>query len=128
MKQVFAVLIAATVASASVYHVSAGDREWAVAGKVLTGVVAASVISRAFEPVPVYRAPVVYAAPARVVVYSSPPISIVQPAPVVIYQQPMYVQPAPVYVVPRTVYMAPPLVSFRLGFGHHHHGHHGYCR
>jgi len=78
----------------------AGDREWAVAGKVLTGMVAAGVVARAFEPVRY--------APTTAVVYQ-PPVyvavaPVVPPAPV--YYVPA---PAPVYVVPApVVYYAPP--------------------
>lgn len=45
----------ALVSSPFVSSVSAGDREWATAGKVLTGVAAVQVLSRAFCPPPVYQ-------------------------------------------------------------------------
>lgn len=70
----------------------AGDREWAVAGKVLTGVVAAGVVARAFEPV--------WYAPTTVLVYQ-PPVYVAA-APVD--------PPAPVYYAPAPVYLAPPPV------------------
>ena len=72
--------------------VKAGDREWAVAGKVLTGVAAITVIDRIVNPP---RPVVVYQQP--VVVYQQPVV--VQPAPTVVYvgaPQVVYVQPAPV--------------------------------
>jgi hypothetical protein len=133
MKTAISMLTALVMAGASSQRASAGDREWAVAGKVLTGVFAASVISRAFEQPPVYQAPVVYAPapppptvvylpapPPSVVVVPSPAPVVLAPAPIVVYQQPVYVQPAPVYVVQRAYVMAPPLVSFHFGHGRHH--------
>ena len=42
----------ALVAAANVQSLMAGDREWATAGKVLTGIAAASIITRALEPRP----------------------------------------------------------------------------
>ena len=120
MKKALLVLSAAAVVHASLANVQAGDREWAVAGKVLTGVVAASVLARAIEPAPVYHysqpvvvqsAPVVYQpapvyvpAPAPVVVQAPAPA----PAPTIVYVQsaPVVYQPAPVYVA------APPTVVY----------------
>jgi hypothetical protein len=70
--------------------VKAGDREWSVAGKVLTGVAAIAVIDRIVNP------------PQPVVVYQQPVVVqpvVVQPAPTVVYvgaPQVVYVQPAPV--------------------------------
>ncbi len=140
--------LAGLMTAASVQPVLAGDREWATAGKVLTGVMAGSILARAFEPAPrvVYApppvyytqtvvaappAPVVVAAPANTianapVVQAAPvvgqpivqPVYVQQPAPVVVYQQPVYVAPAPVYYYPR------PVIGFHFGFGggYHHHG------
>src|SRR5437870_12710919 len=42
----------ALVAASNMHNTMAGDREWATAGKVLTGIAAASIISRALEPRP----------------------------------------------------------------------------
>lgn len=125
MKKTILVLSTVAVVSASLSEATAGDREWAVAGKVLTGVVAASVLARAIEPAPVcapapvvYQtvtvappAPVVYAAPAPVV-YSAPaPVVYAAPAPVV------YAAPATVVYAPAPVYMAPAPV---VVYSHHH--------
>ena len=134
------VLALATLAFAgsSLAPAHAGDREWAVAGKVLTGVVAAGVIAEAFRPAPVAATTaVVYQAPPTVV-YQAGPAVVYQPAPppppppqVVYYPAPVVVAPAPVYVRPvcyRPVPVcAPPVVSVSFGFGprfghHHHHG------
>ena len=59
----------ALVAASSVQNTMAGDREWATAGKVLTGIAAASIISRALEP----RPTVVYAPAPTTVVYQTVP-------------------------------------------------------
>lgn len=73
--------------------VNAGDREWAVAGKVLTGVAAITVIDRIVnppQPVVVYQQPVVVQPTPTVVYVGAPQVVYVQPAPVVYY----YSQPA----------------------------------
>lgn len=125
----------ALVAAANVQNTMAGDREWATAGKVLTGIAAASIISRALEP----RPAVVYAPPPTVVyqtvpttttavvtsqpvvtttsvpVYSVPNAPTIPNAPTlgtqtVVYQQPatvVYQQPAVVYAPAPTVVYAP---------------------
>src|SRR5437870_581233 len=107
MKKMIFALMTLAVAGATVQTASAGDREWATAGKVLTGVVAASVITQALAPRPsYYAAPGYYAYPAPAYSYNScPPPRVVcaLPPPVVVYRPPVYV--------------APPVVTFRLGFG-----------
>jgi len=120
MKTLVATLTSLAVLGMSAPSASAGDKEWATAGKVLTGLVAGAFIAKSFEPVPVYHAPTYYAVP----VVQAPPPVVVQPAPVVVYSQPVLVQPPVVYVRPVPVYVAPrPVVSFSFGFGrHHHHG------
>ena len=124
----------------------AGDREWAVAGKVLTGVVAAGVIAEAFRPAP--PAPttaIVYQTPPPTVVYAPPPPTVVYaPAPAVVYApapppppQVVYYYPAPAPVVVAApvcyrpaVYYPGPAVSVSFGFGGHGghggHRHHGW--
>jgi hypothetical protein len=143
--------VATILIAASFQPAMAGDREWATAGKVLTGIAAGSIIARAFEPRPVvYAAPPGYYATTTVVaapVYVQPaPVianaPVVQTAPtyaqqpVVVQQQPapVYVQPAPVVVYQQPVYVQPapiyapvwayprPVVSFRFGFGGYGHG------
>ena len=54
MKKLMATFAALAVVAGGMQKVSAGDREWATAGKILTGVVAGAVIARAIEPAPVY--------------------------------------------------------------------------
>ncbi|MEW6302631.1 MAG: hypothetical protein AB1705_04115 [Verrucomicrobiota bacterium] len=127
---------AAALVAAAAPQAQAGDREWATAGKVLTGVIAGTIIAKSFEAPPVYTYEATYVAPAPVVVQSAPVV--VQRAPVyvapppVVVAQPVYVAPAPTY------YVRPaPVVSFSFGFGHghrhyvpahHHHHHHRVCR
>lgn len=137
MKKLVLTLTTLALAGTAVQNVQAGDREWATAGKILTGVFAGSVLTRAFEPAPVYTyqtatyvTPTV-CAPAPVVVQSVPvyvhPAPVyVQPAPVWVQPAPVYVQPAPVFVYSQPVYVRPaPVISFRFGYGGgHHHRHH----
>jgi hypothetical protein len=123
-KMILAVTILA-LAGASVQTAQAGDREWAVAGKVLTGLAVAAVITHAVAADP---APVCYTYSHSSPGYSysyrpAPTVVYVQPAPqrVVVYRAPVYVAPAPVYVSPA------PEVSLRIGFGggRHHYYRHG---
>ncbi len=128
MKTAIATLTSLAVLGLSAPSVSAGDREWATAGKILTGVVAGAGIIKAFEPVPVYHtttyyAPVVHAPPPAPIIVRSAPV-LVQPVPVAVQRAPVivYPQPAPVYVHSVPVYVAPrPVVHFSVGFGRRHH-------
>ena len=118
MKTLIATLATATLLVGGLQHAAAGDREWATAGKILTGVVAGAVIARAIEPAPVYT--------YQTATWYAPPPVYVQPAPVVVYSAPVCVRPAPVVV------FAPPrpVVGFSFGFGagYHHRAHHRICR
>ena len=117
MKKLLTTVAALSLVAGGMQTASAGDREWATAGKILTGVVAGTVIARTLEPAPVYAYPTYYPPPVPSTVF-------VQPAPVVVYRPPVCVQAVPV-----VVYGAPsPVVSFSIGFGHHHRPHHGFCR
>jgi hypothetical protein len=127
MKKVVTVLAVCGLLVAGTQQSHAGDREWAVAGKVLTGVIAGAVIAKSFEP-----APVVYHQ-APTVVYQSAPVIVQQPQvvyaqPQVIYTQPVVYQSAPVIVQsapvvvyrPAPVYYSPaPVVTQHYSFGHH---------
>lgn len=135
MKKTIAILSLSAVAVASVQTASAGNREWATVGKVLTGVAAVHALSHAFHPPAVYVSAPVYApapvytvAPAPVVpvapMVAAAPVY-VPPAPVVVYPQPVMVAP-PVYVAPG--FCAPPVVSVNLGFGHFHRHGYRHCR
>jgi len=146
MKKALTILTTLAVVGAAVPRAHAGDREWAVAGKIMAGVGAGILISKALEPQPVYVAPPpVYATPAPVVV-QQPATVVYQPAPTqqVVYQQTVVpgqyvvqqpvvvasapiVAPAPIVysapvVYPAPVYIrpAPPVIGFRVSFGHHH--------
>ncbi len=101
-----AVIVATVVAlgSAAFVPASAGDREWATAGKVLTGVAVAGVFVDAFRPREM--APVVYSSCAPAPVYCAP-------APRVVYV------PAPV-VCGRPVYYGS--YGYSYGYGHGPHG------
>src|SRR4051812_7687321 len=128
--KIIAATTLALVAAANVQSSMAGDREWATAGKVLTGIAAASIITRALEP----RPAVVYAPPPTTVVYqtvpttttavvTSQPVATVPDAPTipaaptigtqtVVVQQPqvVYQQPAVVYAPAPVVYAPAPVV------------------
>jgi len=143
MKRITIALLVLGFASAGLTRASAGNREWATAGKVLTGVVAGAVIVNALEPRPTYvyspgytyapvysyapaPAPVVYAPPPQPMVYAPAPAVVYAPRPTVVCAPaPVVCAPRPV-VVYRPAYCAPPVVSigFGINFGgnHHHHG------
>lgn len=92
MKTVMSLMTAISLAAALPTTTQAGQGEWATAGKVLTGVVAAGVLAEALRPHP---APVVaYAPPSPPVVYAYPP------APQIVYVP----APPPVVIVPTPVY------------------------
>ena len=119
MKKLILVGVIVGLAATSVQTGKAGDREWAVVGKVLTGVAAASVITHAVAcapgpgcysyscPAPVYRYG--YCAPAPRVVYMPP-----APVPVAVYRAPVCVAPAPIGCYA-------PVVRVRVGFGGYRH-------
>jgi len=123
-------LIAATVlalAGMNVQTAKAGDREWATAGKILTGVIAGAVLASAIDSHASYSVSVGYGAP----VYCPPPAPVVcalprvvvapvcAQRPVVVYRQPVYVQPAPVVAYDR---------GHRHGRSHGNHHGWGYSR
>jgi len=120
MKKMILTAVALTLVGAGIQNARAGDREWALAGKVLTGVFAASVITHAVvQPRPVYYSAPAYSygyAPAPTVVYAPPPPVYFAPPPVVVYRAPVYAAPvcAPVYVAPA------PVVGFRFSVGGGH--------
>jgi len=93
--------------------VKAGDREWAVVGKVLTGVAVVHVVDHIVNPRPQ-------------VVYVQQPVVVAQSAPVVVAQptQVVVAQPQVVYVQQPVVYYPAPVV---VRYGHYHHRH-GWCR
>lgn len=101
----------------------AGQSEWATAGKVLTGVVAAGVVAEALRPHTPPPPVVVYQQPAPGVVYSAPASPTVvyayPPAPVVVYAP----APSPVVVVgPSRPYCYGPVYRPVVGYWGHHRG------
>ena len=112
MKTAVLVVTILSLGAASLTSVQAGDREWATAGKVLTGVVAAGVIANAFQPH--YERTVVYQTPPSTVVYAPAPVCAPTPTTVVYYSA-----PAP----HRVVYVEAPRYRY-----HHPYVHFGVCR
>ncbi len=131
MKTTIVLITTAAVLHGSIAHLRAGDREWAVAGKVLTGIVAASVLARAIEPAhaPAYCPPpvVTVIAPAPVV-WQPAPVTVIAPPPTVwVHSAPVVYAPAPrvVYVEhPPVIYRAAPVLVYRHQPSAHHHHHH----
>lgn len=124
------------LAGAGFRQASAGDREWAAAGKVLTGVAVGAVIAHALEPRPAcvytpthaYAPAYTYAPPPPPVVYAPAPSVVYAPAPAACAPAPMVVYtPPPVVYAPAPVVVCrpPPLFSIHFGFGgrQHRHGH-----
>jgi hypothetical protein len=99
------------VIAASVPSAHAGDREWATAGKVLTGVAIAGVLHNVLTPRCETTTTYVYSSPP---VYVQPQVVYVpQPAPVVVQQPCAVVQPQVVQVVqqaPVVVYQPAPVI------------------
>ena len=124
MKKIVIAVALLALAGSQVQNAKAGDREWAVVGKVLTGIAAVDSLSHAFAPQPAYYAPppapVSYCPPSAPIVYQSAPVFyrpapvVYRPAPVVVYRQPVYVQRAPVVVYSRPA----SVVSVGVSFGH----------
>jgi hypothetical protein len=140
MKKALITMTTLAVLGATAPGAHAGDREWAVAGKVLAGIGGGLLLAKALEPQPVYvsapiyvtPAPIVVQQPAPVIVQQLPQQVVVQQVPrQIVVQQPVIVQPTPVVyasapvVYPAPVYVrrvyAPPVVSFSFGHGHRHH-------
>lgn len=137
MKTPMIALMTLAVAGAGLPQASAGDREWATAGKILTGVVAASVLAKALEPAPcvtttyypvttVVSAPPVSVQPAPVYVQPTP-VVVPAPPPVLVRPAPVYVQTVPVMVAPTTAWVqpapvlvaSPPVVTYSYRVVHH---------
>src|SRR5438132_6640885 len=98
----------ALLAAANVQSAMAGDREWATAGKVLTGIAAASIITRALEP----RPAVVYAPAPQTVIYQTVPTTttVVTSQPIATVACAPTVPPAPVYGTQTVFYQQPTVV------------------
>ena len=122
MKKPILILTTLSLAGMTLQPALAGDREWATAGKVLTGVAAATVLARALAPEPCVTTTYVT---APTTVYAPPPVYV---QPTVVYAQPppatVYVQAQPVYVAaPAPCYGPPPVVVYRAPYPHPYYRH-----
>lgn len=105
------------VAAAGMPAARAGDREWAVAGKILTGLVVVSAINHALADEP-RCSPVYYPEPAPCRSYDYRYNYCPPPPPRVFYAPPVCYAPPPVVVYRAPVCYAPaPGVSFRDELG-----------
>ncbi len=93
---VMAVTMCMTLAMALPRPALAGNREWATAGKILTGLVVLGAISSAVQPQPYYEPQTVY---MDRTVYVDRPVYV---------ERPQYYSPQPVYMAP------PPQSSVRV--------------
>lgn len=123
MKRTIAIITAIGIIGAiTPVPANAGDKEWATAGKIMTGVVAGIALANllAPEPAPVYTVsstPVYVAPPQTTVVVPQTVTTVVTQQQVVVQtpavvQTPVVVQPAPVVVqpVPAPVVVAPAVI------------------
>jgi hypothetical protein len=126
MKKLMLATMVLAFAGMNVQTAKAGDREWATAGKILTGVVAGAVLASAVDAHAGYT--VTYSAPA----YCPPPPAVVYvPArPVVVAPAPVVCAPPPVIVYREPVCVPRPVVAVSFGYRGHHHGwgHSRHCR
>jgi hypothetical protein len=129
MKKTILALLTPTMIGAGIQTAKAGDCEWALAGKVLTGLAVASVIGRAMEPTPVHSCSpnsYAYSKPADAYGHAPAPTPVCLTPPTVVYATPTAVVYAPVMTrvvaYRQPVYVAPAAaVSFRFnaGLGHY---------
>ena len=119
MKKIIVAVTVLALAGASLQTATAGDREWATVGKILTGVAVAGVVAHAIDSHPAnYSVTYSTYAPAP----CPPPRVVCAPAPRVVYlPAPVVYYPQPVYV---THYSHPRVQSgFGHGRSHRSHGH-----
>ncbi len=118
MKKIIRVSLVAALATLSLTRLEAGDREWAVVGKVLTGVAAVTALSHAINA-DVYVAPpaYTYCPPQPQVVVTPPPVVYVPPPPrprVIVRERPRVYRQRPVVVHAAPVVVpAPPVPVVR---------------
>ena len=129
MKKLILTAVAVGVVGFGVQNATAGDREWATVGKVLTGVAAGVVIAKAVNHSPTYASVSYgYAAPGYQVNYTvstpppcpPPPQVVCAPAPVVVHQPVVY---APVPVVVRHPMVCAPTPAYNVTYYHPGRGH-----
>lgn len=146
MKVSILALTLAAVAGSGFQNAYAGDREWATAGKVLTGVAVGSLLVRALEPCPppvcaplvcesprtvymvpqqttvVYQQPVVQQAMVQTTTTTTAPNGqqtttvVTQPTQTIVQSAPVYVQPAPVVYAPAPVVYVAPRPVIAVGY------------
>ncbi len=116
MKKTILLLTAAALTAAGTQPAQAGDKEWATAGKVLTGVVAGAVLAKTIHhhrsaPVYTQTTTTTYTSPAyrTTPVVVQQPVVVLQHAPVVV-QQPVVVEKRVVYQPATVVYQQAPVV------------------
>ena len=111
MKKILAITLAVFFLSGQ--QMQAGDKEWSVVGKVLTGIFAIKVLDDITTP-------------KTVVHHVSPQPVVVQQQPVVVQQPPVIVQ-QPIVTTPTVVYQPAPVVVYQQPVVHcqppivHHH-------
>jgi hypothetical protein len=119
MKKALIVIVAtAMLVGALAAPARAGDREWAIAGKVLVGLAVLDAIAEPCRPAPIVYHQPVYPAPVvvhRPVIYPRP---VVYPRPVIVHPPVVYTRPAycPPRVIHRRPHFRPPV--YRTGYGH----------
>jgi hypothetical protein len=126
MKKMIVAVTALGIAAASIQTASAGDREWATVGKILTGVAVAGFVANAIDARPVSYS-VSYSSYAPAPVRCVPAPVVCAPAPRVVYV------PAPVVYHPQPVYVTTYSPREHRGFAYGHHKserrfEHGHCR
>jgi hypothetical protein len=114
MKRLIGTAAALAILGVTTPNASAGVHEWATAGKVLTGVGAGLLITRALTPEPVYVAPAPVVVQQPTVVYQQPGPVVYQYPQQVVYRQPQQVvYQQPVQTVPNAAVVpnAPQVVT-----------------
>lgn len=112
MKKHLTIVLAVALATLTPTRSNAGDKEWAVVGKVLTGITAAAIVGQALSEPPVYYPqPVVHVAPKRPVHFV--PSHTVHPAPQIVAAPKIVVRERPRFRRHRTVIVERPSVIVR---------------
>ena len=114
MKKTLVLLLVGTLTILAPNPAHAGDKEWAVVGKVLTGVAAAAVIGDVIFHPPAACAPIVAPQPKIVTIQTPPPVVYAPPRPrVVVRHRPRFSRQRTVIVERPTVVIQQPRVRYR---------------
>ena len=125
MKKLIVAATLLAIAGAGIQTAKAGDREWATAGKILTGVVAGAVIANAVNAQPATYSASYYSHSTPAYAYCPPPTYCPPPPRVLVVPAPVVCAPSPVIVYRTPVYVAPqPVVSVTFGNHYDRHGKH----